>query len=332
MTGKNFSRREFLGTMMAGVAMGMAMGCRTEYVSGGIPLRPFGKTGEKISIIGLGGWDIVNRKSDNEAVALIEEALDNGITFFDNAWEYHEGLAESMMGRVLADPSKRDKVFLMTKVCGRDYPTAKQHLEDSLRRMQTDRIDLWQFHAIKWKDDPDLIFAENGALKLALEAREEGKIRYIGFSGHQEPDLHLEMLERDFAWDSMQLPTNVLDAHYRSFQQKVLPRVNERGIAALGMKSLGAQNGRIARELNLDATLLRRYALSLPIASLVSGMQSQKELQQIIQLGRDFKPLTDEEIAGLLDHSRSFADGGEIEAYKTGDYGCNWYKRNFPDA
>ncbi len=332
VSGNKFSRREFMGTMMAGIAMGAIYACRQEDSSNGIPVRPLGNTGEKVSMISLGGWDIVNDKTEKQAVALIEEALDNGITFFDNAWEYHDGWAEEMMGKVLADPVKRDKVFLMTKVCGRDYTTARQHLEDSLRRLQTGVIDLWQFHAVKWEDDPDLIFAQEGAMKAALEAREQGKIRYIGFTGHQDPERHLEMLDKEFDWASVQIPTNVLDAHYRSFQHQVLPELNRRDIAALGMKSLGAQNGRIARELNVDASLLRRYALTLPIASLVAGMQSREELHQIIQIARNFQPLTEEEVTELLEHSYAEAQDGEIERYKTGNYGCDWYHNHFPQS
>lgn len=332
MSAKQFKRRDFISTMMAGVAMGALYGCRPEYSSNGIPVRPLGRTGEKISIIGLGGWDVVAHKSDREGVALIDKALDNGITFFDNAWEYHDGRAEELMGRVLADPAKRDRVFLMTKVCGRSYETARQHLEDQLRRLQTEVIDLWQFHAIKWADDPELIFGEEGAMKYALEAQAEGKIRHIGFSGHQEPSLHLEMMDRGFDWDVMQFPTNILDAHFRSFQQEVLPEVSRRRIGALGMKSLGAQNGRIARELKLDAALLRRYALSLPISSLVAGVQNDEELDQIIEIGRNFEALSEEEVASLLDRSREPAQDGHIEVYKTGDYGCNWHHTQFPTS
>jgi len=330
MSNKQYTRRDFVGSMLAGVALGALYGFRPEYSSNGIPVRPLGNTGEKVSIIGLGGWDVVNKQTDLEAVKLIDKALDHGITFFDNAWEYHDGRAEELMGRVLSDPSKRDKVFLMTKVCGRSYETARQHLEDQLRRLQTEVIDLWQFHAIKWPDDPELIFGPEGAMKLALEAQAQGKIRYIGFSGHQEPELHLKMLERDFQWDSMQIPTNVLDAHFRSFQQQVLPEINKRNIAALGMKSLGAQNGRIARELKLDALLLRRYALTLPISTLIAGVQSHRELDQIIHLGQHFEALGEQEIKELLDHSFEPAQDGRIELYKTGDYGCNWHHRNHP--
>lgn len=326
MKDNHYTRREFIGTLVAGVTMGSSMlSCQKESPNG-IPTRPLGKTGERVSIIALGGWDVAAKKSDEEVVKMMQEAVNEGVTFFDNSWDYHDGHSEELMGKAMAEGNLRDKVFLMTKVCGRDYQTAKTHLEDSLRRFQTDHLDLWQFHGIKYEDDPELIFdPENGAMKAALEAREQGKIRYIGFTGHQHPKYHLAMLEKDFEWDSVLMPTNILDPHYHSFQKQVLTVCNERNIAALGMKSLGAQDARISRETNISVEMCRRYALSLPISSLVIGIQNREELLSDIQIARNFNPLTESEITELIASTEILGSDGQIEAYKVGNYGCDWF-------
>ena len=326
MTRRPYTRREFMGTMMAGIAMGALYGCRQEDTDSGIPVRPLGSTGEKVSIISLGGWDIGNVDDKDKAISIMHEAIDHGVTLFDNSWDYHRGGSEVVMGRALAEPSRRDQVFLMTKVCARDYAGAKKHLEDSLRRLQTDRIDLWQFHGIQWDDDPVLIFdPENGAIKAALEAKQQGKIRYIGFTGHKDPKYHLAMLNRDFEWDNVQMPLNVLDAHYLSFQYQVLPKVVERGYGVLGMKGLAAQNGIIVRELGISAETARRFTLSLPISSLICGIQSRENLLQDMEMARNFQPLTEEEIQDLATIARPQADAGQFEEYKIGNYGCDWH-------
>ncbi len=320
------NRREFLGTIMAGFAMGSGIISCQKKNTGGIPTRPLGKTGEDLSIIGLGGWDIADDLSEKESISLMHKAIDEGINFFDNCWEYHNGYAEEVMGKALAGNSRREKVFLMTKVCGRSRETAMQHLEDSLSRLRTGHIDLWQFHAIRWEDDPGLIFdPDNGAMKAALEAQKSGKIRYIGFTGHQDPVFHLAMLEKEFEWDSVQMPTNVLDPHYHSFQKNVLPVCVERNIGVLGMKALGAQNGRFPRELNISAELCRRYALSLPVTSLVCGISSRENLEQDLAIGRNFQPLNEEEIAGILEKTFVPAQEGRLEVFKTGNWGCDWH-------
>ncbi len=327
---KFFDRREFLRTTLAGMAMGTSMlACQTES-SSGLPQRPLGNTGERVSIIGLGGWDIGNIDDHNTAISIMHEAIDNGVDFFDNCWDYHDGHSEEIMGKALASGNRRDKVFLMTKVCGRDYDTARKQLEDSLRRLQTDYLDLWQFHGIKWQDDAELIYdPEQGALKAAIEARKEGKIKYIGFTGHKHPDFHNEMLKWDFEWDTVQMPVNVLDAHYDSFQAKVLPRVVERNIGAIGMKGLAAQNGLIVRKVGISAQRARRYALSLPISTLVCGIQSRENLQQDINIARNFVRLTELELEEMVEKAREFAEQGEFEPYKTGNYGCDWYHKEF---
>lgn len=325
-----FTRREFLSTIMTGVALGNACnGQGQKQVTGLVPTRSLGNTGENLSIICIGGWDVAAKKDDKLSVDIMHEAIDNGVNFFDNCWEYHQGYAEKVMGKALKE-GKREKVFLMTKVCGRTYEDAKQHLEDSLKRMQTDMIDLWQFHAIKWDDDPNLVMdREKGALKAALEAKKEGKIRYIGFTGHALPERHLEMLNTDFEWNAVQMPLNILDAHFMSFQHNVLPVCNEKNIGVLGMKSLAAQDGRIVRELGVSANLARRYSLSLPITSLVCGIQTKEELRHDMELVKDFKPLTEEEVKEVLAIAEPESRDGHIEVYKTKDWGCNWHHNKY---
>ena len=205
---------------------------------GGLPVRELGKTGLKVSIIGFGGGHCVRPNIDEQTtVRLIQMAIDAGVTFMDNAWEYHQGESERRMG--LALKGRRDQVTLMTKVCGRDRKTAEAQLHESLRRLQTDVIDVWQFHEINYDNDPDWIFQSGGALEAALDARQAGKIRFIGFTGHKSPDILKDMLAQDFDWDTCQMPINVLDAHYRSFQKEILPTLNQRNIGVIGMKSLG---------------------------------------------------------------------------------------------
>lgn len=320
------NRREFIATTVAGLAMGrQTFGAQ---ISGdtGVPRRPLGTTGESVSIVGLGGWDIGAVPDETEAIAIMHEAIDEGLTFFDNCWDYHEGGSEERMGKALSSGNRRDRVFLMTKVCARDYRGAMRHLEDSLRRLRTDRLDLWQFHGIKWEDDPELIFdEENGALRAALEARKAGKVRFIGFTGHKDPKFHLAMLEKSFGWDTVQMPINLLDAHYHSFQKKVLPVCHERGISVIGMKALAAQNGRIVRDLSIPAPEARRFSLSLPISVLVCGIQSRANLRQDLAMARQFQPMTESEVNRLLGQVREPAADGRMEAYKVGNYGCDWY-------
>ena len=332
MAGNSYNRRDFIHTLLGGLAAGTTLISCQRDSAGGLPTRPLGKTGERVSILCLGGWDVAAAESEEESIRLMHEALDNGLFFWDNCWEYHNGRAEEIMGRAMAQSSVRDKVFLMTKVCNRTYEGARQYLEDSLRRLQTDRIDLWQFHAIQWEKDAETILDyENGAIRAALEAKKEGKVRYIGFTGHKHPSYHLAMLGQDFEWDAVQLPTNILDPHYVSFQKEVIPVCNSRDIGVLGMKSLAAQRGRIPAETGVEPSLCRRYALSLPISSLVIGIQNRVELQSDLALARDFKPLTETEISDLLDLSESYALDGAIEVYKSTNWGrCGWLQTNAP--
>lgn len=325
---RDTNRRDFLKAAVAGLAMGRSVIAAQEVGPSGIPTRTLGRTGEKVTIIALGGWHIGAVKDDSEAIRIMHEAVDEGLTFFDNCWDYHDGHSEELMGQALASAGRRDKVFLMTKVCARDYQGARRHLEDSLRRLKTDRLDLWQFHGTKWDDDADLIFDEdNGALKAALEARKAGKVRYIGFTGHKDPKYHLAMLKKPFQWDTVQMPLNIVDPHYRSFQKEVLPECTKRKISPIAMKGLASQNGRLVRELGLTAEVCRRYVLSLPVTTLVCGITSRENLRQDIAIARNFKPMTESEVTELLAEAKDKGADGQIEAYKTGNFGCDWHHK-----
>jgi aryl-alcohol dehydrogenase-like predicted oxidoreductase len=280
----------------------------------GLPTRVLGRTGERVSILCLGGWHIGSVKDPGEAIRIMHAAVDEGLTFFDNCWDYHEGGSEEVMGRALAG-GRRDKVFLMTKNCERDYAGSMKCLDDSLRRLRTDRIDLWQFHEIIYDNDPDWVF-EKGGLKAAVEARTAGKVRYIGFTGHKDPRIHLSMLDKPFDWDTCQFPVNALDVHYRSFQKQVLPVCLKRKIGAIGMKGMGGGNG-IARGAGLTPDEAYRYALSQPIASQVVGMTTLEQLQQNIAIARGFTPLPDREQSALAEKVRPFATDGRFEQFKS---------------
>ena len=201
-----------------------------------IPKRVLGRTGEQVSILCLGGWHIRAVEDDNEAIRIMHTAIGEGLTFFDNAWDYHWGASEELMGRALE--GRRHEVFLMTKNCERDYEGSKRCLEESLRRLNTDYVDLWQFHELVYDNDPEWIF-ERGGLRAALEAKKEGKVRYLGFTGHKHPWIHLDMLSRSDEWDTTLIPVNVMDAHYRSFIKNLIPAAEQKGVAVLGMKGLG---------------------------------------------------------------------------------------------
>lgn len=284
----------------------------------GIPRRRFGKTQEHVSILALGGHAATHPKklSQLASVKLIQRAVDEGITFMDNCWDYHDGVAEERMGAALAAGGRRDKVFLMTKVCGRTALDAQTHLEDSLRRLKTDRIDLWQFHEIVYDNDPDWIFAEGGAIATGLRAVKEGKVRYLGFTGHKDPSIHLAMLAKPYPWAAVQMPLNVMDVHFRSFQQRVLPELRHREIAVLGMKSLGG-NGSIVTKGGIPVETALRYVLSLPITTLVSGIDSEQVLDQNLKIVRNFQPLSAQERREIETRTRPLAGDGRFELFKT---------------
>jgi aryl-alcohol dehydrogenase-like predicted oxidoreductase len=286
-----------------------------EKVTRRVPTRPFGRTGIPVSILALGGWHLGLPRTERESTRLVHAAIDGGITFMDNAWDYNEGVSETRMGKALA--GRRDKVFLMTKACthGRDAHTAMRQLEDSLRRLKTDYLDLWQIHEVIFDDEPAKYFARGGAVEALDRARRQGKVRFVGFTGHKDPDLHLQMLSHDYPWDSCQLPLNCFDASFRSFEQRVLPELNRRGIAAIGMKSLGG-DGRPVKAKTVTAEEAIRYTLSLPIATLVSGIDTMRVLRQNLAIAQDFRPMTERQRQGLVRRVASKASDGRFELYK----------------
>ena len=325
--GSRATRREFLGTLAGTLALAPQVRAMQKPGSGGIPVRPLGRTGVSVSIVGYGGWDAPIAPSEDEAIARMHLAIDEGVTFFDNGWEYHDGRAEEVMGKALRASSWRDRVFLMTKVCARDYEGARRQIDESLARLRTDRVDLLQFHAIQYEDDIERILdPERGGLRAALEAKKAGKLRFLGFSGHRDPQTHARMINGPHPWDTAQMPLNVLDAQYKSFENVVLPLCRQKGIGALGMKSLAGQDGRIVRELKIDWELCRRYAMSLPVATTICGMQSREELLGMVRIARGFEPLTEAEVEALLDRAEDAAEKAEIEEYKkpTSGYGCSY--------
>lgn len=280
-----------------------------------IPRRPLGSTGEMVSLLAVGGFHIGKHSDPKVGIQIIRTAIDNGVTFLGNAWCYHNGRSEEIMGKALKD-GYREKVILSTRNHGRDYDTYMKHLGDSLRRLQTDYIDLVQFHEINREDLPDTIFNE-GAIDAAIEAKEKGKIRYIGFSGHKWPKLFLEMLNRDFKWDTVQLPQNVMDYHYRSFTKQIIPELVKRNIGIIGMKSLGGgPGGNILKTGTLKAEECIRYAMSQPISTLVSGMDSMEVLEKNLRIASRFTPMSEEEKRFLLEKSKIFAENAKYEWYK----------------
>ena len=280
-----------------------------------VPMRPFGRTGIPVSILALGGWHLGLPKTERESTRLVRAAIDGGITFMDNAWDYNEGVSETRMGKALV--GRRDKIFLMTKACphGRDARTAMRQLEDSLRRLRTDYLDLWQIHEVIFEDEPDRYFSRGGAVEALDRAREQGKVRFVGFTGHKDPELHLQMLAHDYPWDACQLPLNCFDASFRSFEQRVLPELNRRGIAAIGMKSLGGDARSVtARVVSPQEAM--RYTLSLPIATLVSGIDTMRILRQNLAIAQGFRPMTPRQRQTLLKRVAPAARDGRFELYK----------------
>jgi aryl-alcohol dehydrogenase-like predicted oxidoreductase len=281
--------------------------------------RLLGRTGERVSIIGLGGSHIgLPKVSEALSIRIVRHAIDRGVTFMDNSWDYNEGKSERRMGKALRD-GYREKVFLMTKVDGRSGKAATKQLEESLRRLKTDCIDLVQHHEIIRFEDPHRIFEEEGANAALLDARQAGKLRYIGFTGHKDPAIHLHMLdvarEKGFRFDTVQMPLNVMDAHYRSFEKLVLPKLVRQKIGVLGMKSMG--DGIILRSKTVTPTECLSYALSLPTSVVITGCDSMKILKQACDIADTFRPLTKAEVKAILAKTRDAASGGEFELFKT---------------
>ncbi len=281
-----------------------------------MPKKPFGKTKEMVSIIGIGGYTLGQAPSCKEAERIVHEAIDAGVTFFDNAWDYHQGKSEEWTGRALK--GKRDNVFLMTKVCthGRGKKVAMRQLEESLKRLQTDHLDLWQVHEVIYYNDPELIYARDGVLEALDEAKKQGKTRFVGFTGHKDPAIHLDMLSRGYAFDSVQMPLNCFDATYRSFEKRVLPEVVKRGMAALGMKSMGG-GGEPLLEGAVTPEEALGYAMSLPVAVTISGIDALSVLRQNLKVARGFTPLTGEQMQALRDRGATVAADGRLELYKS---------------
>jgi len=268
-----------------------------------------------VSILGLGGWHVGVPDTDRAAVRLVHAAIDAGITFLDNAWDYNDGLSETRMGKAIVD--RRDRVFLMTKVCthGRDGRVAMRQLEDSLRRLRTDHLDLWQIHEVAFDDEPARHFAKGGVVEALDRARRQGKVRYVGFTGHKDPSLHLEMLARDYPWDACQLPLNCFDGSFRSFEQRVLPELNRRGIAPIGMKSLnGDARAVMAKVVTAQEALA--YTLSLQVATVVSGIDTPRILKQNVAIAEGFRPMSARQRQALRRRLAAVAADGRFELDK----------------
>ena len=318
------NRREFLEKMALGVAgagiavSGSALTAPAAAASGEMPYRKLGRSGEKVSLLGLGGYHIGLQSDEQESIRIVRTAIDNGVNFMDNCWDYNGGTSEIRMGKALRD-GYRQKVFLMTKIDGHSKDLATQQLDESLRRLQTDTIDLLQLHEVIRPSDPDQILAPGGSLEAVLAARKAGKIRYIGFTGHKDPDIHLKMLnmafQRGFTFDAVQMPLNVMDMHYKSFAHKVVPVLVAHGIGVLGMKSMG--DGFVLKSKTVTPIECLHYAMSLPTSVVINGCESIERLEQGLQAARTFRPLTEQELASLSARTAAAGREGEFEPFKT---------------
>jgi aryl-alcohol dehydrogenase-like predicted oxidoreductase len=308
------NRRQALGTL---ASIGLSIKAARSQGDGMI-YRTLGKTGERVSAIGLGGAHIGRAVSAEMATSIIRSAIDRGITFMDNSWDYSNGEAERRMGAALRD-GYRQKVLLMTKFDGRTKQSAARQIDESLQRLQTDHVDLMQFHENIRMEDPDRFFADGGALEALLEAKKAGKIRYIGFTGHKDPLVHLRMLEvaaqHQFHFDSCQMPLNVMDFHFRSFAHQVVPKLVEQGIGVLAMKTMGS--GSILRSGTVTPLECLHYALNLPTSVVITGMDSPERVDQALEAARTFKPMSEPEVAGIVNKTREAAMSGQYELFKT---------------
>jgi aryl-alcohol dehydrogenase-like predicted oxidoreductase len=281
-----------------------------------IPTRPFGRHADvRVSALGFGGHHLGDATDEATAVRLVHEAVDGGVTFFDNCWEYHRGKSEIWMGKALE--GRRDRVFLMSKVCthGREARLGLEMLEQSLRRLRTDRLDLWQVHGVSFENDPELFIRPNGAAEALRRAKDDGKVRFVGFTGHKDPAIHRAMLDTGFEFDAVQMPLNPFDASFRSFEREVLPELTRRGIAAIGMKPFVGRGEAVQRGV-LTAEEALRYAMSLPVATTVTGMETPEILAQNLAVAQRFTPMTDEELRALRERCRPEATDGHFELYK----------------
>jgi predicted aldo/keto reductase-like oxidoreductase len=312
-------RRRFLQTAAATTLMtSLSKQLADATNKGTVPTRVLGHTGEKVSMVGLGGYHLGMQADEQESIRIIRSGLDSGITFLDNCWDYNNGQSEIRMGKALRD-GYRQKAFLMTKIDGRTRQAATQQLDESLRRLQTDHIDLLQFHEVIRDTDPDRIFAKGGGMEAVLEAKKQGKVRYIGFTGHKSPDIHLKMLNtafaHEFTFDAVQMPLNVMDAHYDSFEKKVLPVLVKHNIGVLGMKPMGDKI--ILKSKTASPVECLHYAMNLPTSVVITGCDSLEILQQAIGAAKAFKPMSAGEVSSLLAKTAPAAAKGEFEEYKT---------------
>jgi predicted aldo/keto reductase-like oxidoreductase len=318
------TRRQFLALTVAGASVAGAsiplLAASGQGSSGQMQYRTLGRTGQKVSIVGIGGAHL-GRADEPEATRIVRTAVDNGVNFMDNCWDYGGGVCEERMGKALRD-GYRQKVFLMTKIDGRNGKTAAQQIDDSLKRFQTDRIDLIQFHEIIRMSDPERIFAPGGAMEAVLATKQAGKIRYIGFTGHKSPAIHLHMLktavQHHFTFDAVQMPLNAMDAHYDSFERLVLPVLVKHQIGVLAMKTMGG--GIILRSGAVTAVQCLHYAMNLPSSVVITGCDSTAVLDQALNAARSFRPMSNEQVAAILAATAKFAADGQYEVYKTTEH------------
>jgi len=313
------TRRNFLSmAAVTTIAAALKANLMSAETKGDMQYRTLGRSGEKVSIVGLGGYHIGMQDSEQESIRIIRGALDSGINFLDNSWDYNGGASETRMGKALGD-GYRKKAFLMTKIDGRTKKAAADQLNESLKRLQTDHLDLLQFHEIIRMSDPDRIFAAGGGMEAVLEAKKAGKVRYIGFTGHKNPDIHLKMLntafKNKFTFDTVQMPLNVMDAHYQSFGKKVLPVLLEHNIGVLGMKPMGDKI--ILQSNTASAIECLHYAMNLPTSVVITGCDSERILQQALTAARSFRPMSEAAVTAILAKTAEAAQKGHYELYKT---------------
>jgi predicted aldo/keto reductase-like oxidoreductase len=309
-----------VGAMAATTGTAQNAGAISRPVSPDMQYRDLGQTGEKVSVVGLGGAHIGYIDSEEASTRLMRTAIDRGITFMDNSWDYNGGKSEERMGRALKD-GYRHKVFLMTKTDSHSTQGFNAQLEESLRRLQVETIDLVQFHEVIRMHDPEEIFAPGGAIEAAMAAKKAGKLRYVGFTGHKDPSIHLHMIDtaeqHGFHFDTLQMPINVMDAHFRSFAQQVIPVANRKGIGVLAMKTFGF--GEILKAKVADPIEMLHYSMNLPVSCVITGMDSMPRLEQALTAAKTFKPLSEQQVASLLARSKEAAAGGQYEKFKVSE-------------
>jgi predicted aldo/keto reductase-like oxidoreductase len=316
-------RREFIQGLAAAGIVGVvpSQASLTMTTKQGIPYRTLGRSGEQVSVIGLGGFHIGMNMSESESIQLIRSAIDRGINFMDNSWDYNNGESEIRMGKALGG-GYRQKAFLMTKLDGRTKEEAAKQLDESLRRLQVDHVDLIQHHEVIRFEDPDRIFAKGGAHEAVTEAKKAGKVRYIGFTGHKDPHIHLYMLEvaarHGFHFDTVQMPLNVMDAHFRSFEHLVLPELVKQQIGVLGMKSMGDRI--ILQSGAATAMECLHYAMNLPTSAVITGIDNPQILDQAIEAAKSFKPMSASAVEALLAKTKDAAADGKFELFKTSQH------------